>query len=92
MFTLFAATMLTGAFVACLIWRNTALLALLGAANVMWVAENGPVEGPVLLSISSQHGVTLADLLTPVTLVLAGYLRLRREPRPCREARSSARG
>ena len=46
----------------------------LAAAAVGWVLVNGPVEGPVLLVLTSSHGITVADLPAIVALVLAGVL------------------
>jgi hypothetical protein len=39
-----------------------------------WVLVNGPVEGPILLVLTSSHGITLADLPAMVALVIAGVL------------------
>lgn len=41
--------------------RVVVALALLVAAAT-WVLVNGPVEGPVLLTITRNHGLTVADL------------------------------
>jgi hypothetical protein len=46
----------------------------LAAAAVGWVLVNGPVEGPVLLILTSSHGITVADLPAIVALVIAGVL------------------
>ena len=40
---------------------------LLGVA-VVWLRADKPLEGPTLLVLSSQHGVTLADLLIALPL------------------------
>ena|SRR5918911_3990386 len=44
---------------------------LLLPASASWVLFNGPIEGPVLVPLSAQHGVTLSDLLA-VAGVLVG--------------------
>jgi hypothetical protein len=46
----------------------------LAAAAVGWVLINGPVEGPVLLVLTSSHGITVADLPAIVALVIASVL------------------
>lgn len=38
---------------------------------VAWVVVNGRVEGPVLLRLNHEHGVTASDLLSLVALLLA---------------------
>lgn len=35
---------------------------LLGMVAVVWVLVNGPVEGPILIVFTPDHGLTLADL------------------------------
>jgi hypothetical protein len=35
---------------------------LLAVTSVAWLLTNGPVEGTTLIHLSSQHGVTVADL------------------------------
>ena len=47
------------------------------AAVVAWLVANKPVEGPVLFTISRDHGLTLADL-APLPCVLAVLLVRRR--------------
>ncbi len=49
--------------------RVAAVLLLPSSAS--WVLFNGPIEGPVLVPLSAQHGVTLSDLLA-VAGVLVG--------------------
>jgi len=34
-----------------------------------WLVVNGPMEGPTLLPVTWNHGVTLADLLSALALV-----------------------
>ena len=51
--------------------------AALAAAVVAWLVANKPVEGPVLFTISRDHGLTLADL-APLPCVLAVLLVRRR--------------
>lgn len=42
--------------------RRAAAVLLL-PASVAWVLFNGPLEGPVLLTFSHDHGLTVSDLL-----------------------------
>ena len=57
--------------------RGTALLLL--PVSAAWVLFNGPIEGPVLLALSTNHGVTASDLLAVVgVLVACAVLLLRR--------------
>ena len=48
---------------------SAVLLALLA---VLWVAVNGPMEGPVLLGLTATHGVTAADMAALAAFVVAG--------------------
>jgi hypothetical protein len=57
--------------------RVTALLLL--PASAAWMLFNGPIEGPILLTISSSHGVTVSDLLAVVAVLVAGAVLLRGE-------------
>lgn len=45
--------------------RLAAALLLL-PVSAAWVAFNGPIEGPVLLTLSPDHGLTVSDLLAVV--------------------------
>ncbi|UYP18488.1 hypothetical protein OED52_17810 [Rhodococcus sp. Z13] len=40
-------------------------------ASLLWVLMNGPLEGRVLYSVTPNHGLTEADLLSAVGLVIA---------------------
>lgn len=51
--------------------RRLLLAGLLVVAAVIWVRINKPVEGDVLLELTSRHGVTTADLLSLVMLAMA---------------------
>jgi len=64
--------------------RRLLLAALLVVAAVIWVRINKPVEGEVLLELTSRHGVTTADLLSVVMLAMAAVIAWpsRRRPRP----------
>ncbi len=62
--------------------RRVAAVLLL-PASVAWVLFNGPLEGSVLLTLTSTHGVTTSDLLAVVAVVVAVAVltgRLRRGP------------
>jgi hypothetical protein len=54
-------------------WRRWLAVALVAAA-VIWILINQPVEGPVLLTLSATHGITVADLLSIAFLMIAGLL------------------
>ncbi|PVZ04607.1 hypothetical protein [Actinomycetospora cinnamomea] len=51
--------------------RRVLLASLLVVAAVIWVRINKPVEGRTLLELTSNHGVTTADLLSLVALAMA---------------------
>jgi Na+-transporting methylmalonyl-CoA/oxaloacetate decarboxylase beta subunit len=38
-----------------------------------WVLFNGPLEGPVLFSVSWSHGVTMSDLISVMCLFIAAW-------------------
>lgn len=48
---------------------------------VAWILFNGPLEGPVLLTLTREHGVTVSDLLSLVALGVA-LVALARPARP----------
>jgi hypothetical protein len=54
--------------------RRLLLAALLVIAAVIWARINKPVEGRTLLELTSNHGVTTADLLSLVALAMAVVL------------------
>lgn len=56
------------------------------AAAALWVLVNKPVEGPILLAVSSSHGLTAADLLS-IAAGLAAVQLVRPRARPVRRAR-----
>ena len=56
--------------------RFAALLLL--PAAVAWVLFNGPLEGPVLLTFSRDHGLTVSDLLAVLAVLVALAVLLRR--------------
>lgn len=45
----------------------------LAALSLMWVLFNGPLEGPTLLVLSWSHGLTAADLISVVGLMIAAW-------------------
>lgn len=51
--------------------RRRVPAALLLPASAAWVLFNGPIEGPILITFSAQHGLTVSDLLA-VAGVLVG--------------------
>ena len=55
--------------------RRAAALLLL-PVSAAWVLFNGRIEGPILLTISSSHGLTVSDLLAVVGVLVAGAVLL----------------
>ena len=47
------------------------LAVLLLPVSAGWVAFNGRLEGPVLLSLTSAHGITASDVLAVLGVVIA---------------------
>jgi len=46
--------------------RRILPLTLLLVGSVVWIMVNGPIEGPVLWVLTPGHGLTAADLLSPI--------------------------
>jgi hypothetical protein len=46
----------------------------LGLVSALWLLVNRPVEGRTLVEVSSQHGLTVADLAGVTGLGLAGMV------------------
>ena len=59
--------------------RRVAAVLLLPVA-VAWVLFNGPIEGAILLTFSSDHGLTVSDLLAVVAVLVAAVVLVRRDP------------
>jgi hypothetical protein len=55
--------------------RSCLAVGLVGAA-VIWILINGPVEGPVLLTLTASHGITVADLVSLGLIIIAGLILL----------------
>ena len=51
-------------------FRMGGVVALAGM-SLLWLVVNGPMEGPVLLTVTAAHGVTGADLAGLAGLALA---------------------
>jgi hypothetical protein len=43
----------------------------LAVASLLWLLTNSPMEGPVLVSFTSDHGITAGDLAGVVGLAVA---------------------
>jgi hypothetical protein len=58
-------------------------VALLVAMSLLWLTKNVPLEGPILISLTAQNGITGSDLAGFTGLALAGFrvVVLRRESR-----------
>ena len=55
-----------------LLYPSPGLAVLLAGLSAAWLpTNNGHLEGPMLLSVSSDHGLTTADLLAYLGLALA---------------------
>jgi hypothetical protein len=52
------------------LWRAVAAAALLLGLTIIWWIVNSPLEGPVLLTFSEGHGLTVGDLLGTPALAL----------------------
>ena len=65
-----ALTLGTAVGVACGSCRCASALAVLAP---VWILANGPVEGVVLWTLDTEHGLTTADLLTIPMLALAAW-------------------
>ena len=50
------------------------MFAAVVALDAVWIFVNGPLEGPVLLRLTGENGITMADLLVPATLPVLGYV------------------
>ena len=59
--------------------RRRAAAVLLVPVSVAWVLFNGPIEGPILLSFSKDHGLTVSDLLAAVGVLVAVVVLVRRD-------------
>jgi hypothetical protein len=73
---------LVGLTLAALITRGPvrrAVAVLLLPVAAAWVLFNGPIEGPILLTISTNHGLTVSDLLAVMGVVVAAAILLRRD-------------
>jgi hypothetical protein len=55
---------------------RTLAAAVLVAAAVVWPLVNSGMEGAVLVAFTPDHGLTLADLLSPAAVALAVLLLL----------------
>jgi hypothetical protein len=53
--------------------RGVAGAVVLAAVAVLWLLVNGPMEGPVLWSVTRRHGLTGGDLAGLAGLALAAY-------------------
>jgi hypothetical protein len=58
--------------------RRAAALLLL-PASAAWVLFNGPIEGPILVTLSPDHGLTVSDLLAVLGVLVAGGVLLLRD-------------
>jgi Na+-transporting methylmalonyl-CoA/oxaloacetate decarboxylase beta subunit len=56
--------------------RRRVAAVLLLPVSAGWVLFNGPIEGPILLTLSSNHGLTVSDLLAAVGVLVAGVVLL----------------
>ena len=76
--------MLAGIVLLCLVlsaalmrhWGRRGAVAL-AVLSLLWLVVNGPMEGPVLLTVTPTHGLTAADLAGLAGLGLAAWGLLR---------------
>ena len=52
-------------------YRDVAVVAVALAAAAAWVFVSHPLEGPVVLTLSRDHGVHATDVLAAIPLVWA---------------------
>ncbi|BBY28633.1 hypothetical protein [Mycolicibacterium sediminis] len=73
----------------CAIAPRPLSLGVLLTSAVVWPLTNGPLEGPVLWTLSADHGITVSDLLSVAAVALAAveFRRMRhlRETAPAAE-------
>jgi len=53
--------------------RRWLAVGLVGVA-VTWILVNSSVEGPVLLTLTPSHGITVADLASLALIIIAGFI------------------
>ena len=58
--------------------RQRVAAVLLLPVAAAWVLFNGPIEGPILLTLSTDHGLTVSDLLAVVAVLVAVAVLVRR--------------
>lgn len=54
--------------------RPVATAVVLVLVAVVWILVNGPVEGPVLIVFTKNHGLTVADLPSLAAIGVAALL------------------
>ena len=68
-------------------WRSRGLLgpALVLLLAILWLLADRPMEGPTLWVADRGHGLTLADLLSPICVIVAAAVvrPRRRQSRSC---------
>jgi hypothetical protein len=69
-----------GTAAACLITRGAVAAWLLVLCSAAWLPLNTPIEGPVILPLSNDHGVTVADLLSVAGFGIAALVLWRSHP------------
>jgi hypothetical protein len=81
--------MLAGLILGCLVLSSVGAgrwgrpwAAPLAASSVVWLMINKRMEGPVLLPVTSQHGLVAADLAGLAGLTLAALILVVGGPRP----------
>jgi ABC-type uncharacterized transport system permease subunit len=71
--------------------RRRVVAGVLLVAALVWIAVNGPVEGPTLLVLTPGNGLTVADLPSIAAIIVAVWLVLPRAPRRARRVRTRRR-
>lgn len=96
-FALFLALAVLALLLASVVWAviapSYAVSAFCLGLAVLWVLVNKPVEGPVLLAFDKEHGATLSDIMSILSVLVAAHtLRRRMQIRDTRPHEKGNRG
>jgi hypothetical protein len=73
-----ALVLVVAAGVAAVVWPRRLSYAAVIVFAVLWLRLNGPLEGYVLVTFERNSGLTLADLLVPVELIVIAAVSARK--------------
>jgi hypothetical protein len=74
----FALVLVVAAGVAAMAWPRRLSYAAVIVFAVLWLRVNGPLEGYVLVTLGRDNGLTLADLLVPVEVLVIAAVSARK--------------